>query len=114
MSTDSLASFQMVASTGGNDTITGGANSTNTIWGDAWQMFSSTGGNDNLTGNGAIVYGDGGYMSSSTGGDDIITGGASSLSAYGDAGVMSFPPREETTPSRAEEERRICREHPCG
>lgn len=83
--------------TGGNDSLTGGANSSfNILLGDAEIMFSSsTGGNDILTGGANTttynsLVGDASEMNSSVGGNDVLTGGANAAAnfLYGDGGDM--------------------------
>jgi hypothetical protein len=79
--------------TGGNDTLTGGANSPdNTIYGDAQSMEGpATGGNDTLIGGANStnnLYGDAYSMGGgpSTGGNDILIGGIGGVNyMYGDA-----------------------------
>src|SRR5258708_288979 len=66
---------------GTNDTLIGGAEANNTLYGDALNMFNSShGGNDTLTG-GTIadntLFGDASAMfDNSHGGNDTLTGGA--------------------------------------
>jgi hypothetical protein len=84
-------------STGGDDTLIGGANSpNNSLYGDAWDLGPlGTGGNDTLIGGADstynFLYGDAFYMDDvdQTGGDDTLIGGANSTNyLYGDARVM--------------------------
>lgn len=95
-------SFLPQGATGGNDTLTGGANTGNVpglgnvLYGETQVMSNSTGGNDTLTGGANALendvyfqndlYGDAQYMFNSTGGDDTIIGGANSVNyLFGDA-----------------------------
>jgi hypothetical protein len=92
--------FFMDSGLGGNDTLIGGANAINFLYGDANEIVSGVGpargGNDTLIGgeNSAdnVLYGDAYQLSSSTGGDDTLTGGANSEFnvLYGDADTMTI------------------------
>ena len=83
----------MIASAGGDDTLTVGAGSVeNRLYGDGFSMqHGSTGGDDVLMGGADAttnrLYGDARSMISSTGGDDTLEGGANSTINYlfGDA-----------------------------
>ena len=93
--------------TGGDDTLAGGPNSTNYVYGDGFSLQGSTGGDDTIIGGAYSVnylYGDGDRLagagglfsggSGSTGGDDTLTGGAYSVNyLYGDAYFLSGAPR---------------------
>src|SRR5262249_15141869 len=75
--------------TGGNDKLTGGANSTNTLYGDVDALVGSNGGNDTLTGGANstnTLYGDGGTAHGNfAGGDAGLIGGAGGVNfLYGD------------------------------
>jgi hypothetical protein len=90
---------------GGNDQMTGGTSSQNSMFGDASVMSGSTEGNDQMIGGSDnsfnYMHGDANEMYGSAGGNDQMTGGSDNSfnNMYGDAGGIMLDERGNSIPN---------------